>query len=123
MESLKYIAYQIACRSAKKLKKSLVVSRPTPKAARDFYFMATVLERFNHLGLAHNNKILMIVGVEVSNAFYWKYGVSGYRIRCSQKEGDEVFQVWDYPESFIKDMDHCIINFLNHYLEKNGKAA
>ena len=86
--------------------------------------MATVLERFNHLGLAHNNKILMIVGVEVSNKFVEQYGESGdYRKPKIQIEGEDRFEVWDYPEFWLKDMDRFIINFLNHYLEKNGKAA
>lgn len=84
--------------------------------------MATVLERFNHLGLAHNNKILMIVGVDISNKFVDQYGALGdYRRIVIQKEGDSQFDVWDYPDFWLKDMDRLIINFLEHYLDVSQK--
>ena len=82
--------------------------------------MATVLQRFTHLGLAHNNKILMIVGVEVANKFlpYTTIEREGWgRKSILQKEGDQEFTVWDYPNWWVKEMDAIIINFLNHYLD------
>ena len=84
--------------------------------------MATVLERFEHLGLAHNNKILMIVGVHISQKFIEQNGLSGYRQRHTQKEGEDEFEVWDYPEHWLKEMDRQIILFLEHYLDKQTKV-
>ncbi len=83
--------------------------------------MATVLERFNHLGLAHNNKILMIVGVHISNNFDFNTSW-GNRIQKVQKEGDHEFIVWDYPIGFTKHMDTLIITFLEHYLDEAKKV-
>lgn len=82
--------------------------------------MATVLERFNHLGLAHNNKILMIVGVEVGQRFI----ESGCDLpkKIQQNEGEFNYYVRDYPDWFIKKMDFEIINFLEHYLDQKSKV-
>lgn len=95
----------------------------TLKAAREFYFMATVLERFEHLGLAHNNKILMIVGVHISNKFNEQQGELEYcRLRKEQQEGEEKFNVWDYPDWWLKEMDREIIIYLEHYLESKANV-
>lgn len=87
--------------------------------------MATVLQRFERLGLAHNNKILMLAGIHVANAFIEK----GYTFqnpmlqKVPQKEDENVFYVWDYPEFWNKEMDHAIIHFLEHYLEEAKKEG
>lgn len=77
--------------------------------------MATVLDRFKHLGLAHNNKILMIVGCHISDKFKDMSRLP--RIQKIQKEDDQEYLVWDYPESWSKDMDRLILIFLEHYLD------
>lgn len=107
----------------KNLKKSLVASRPDTESSEGFLIMATVLQRFNHLGLAHNNKILMIVGDQVSKKFVQQYGKFGdYRKEVFQKEDDEEFSVWDYPDFWLKEMDKIIINYLEHYLDLKVKT-
>jgi hypothetical protein len=82
--------------------------------------MATIKERFEHLGLAHNNKILMIVGNHIAEKFRESIpfdNPSWYMTKKLQTENDQEFEVCDYPETFIKRMDFEIINFLEHYLE------
>lgn len=81
--------------------------------------MATILQRFEHLGLAHNNKILMIVGVHISKKYLDQFGnqIETRRKLIQQKEGEEIFDVWDYPESWLKEMDRQILLYLEHYLD------
>lgn len=69
--------------------------------------MATVLERFTHLGLAQNKSVLSWAGVHVSNHFC-EQNLYGRKLKL-QKEGDDTFEVWDYPESWTKEMDKIII--------------
>jgi len=87
--------------------------------------MATVKDRFEHLGLAYNNKILMIVGVHISDKFKDMSRLP--RTKKFQDEGGEEYFVWDYPDSWNKEMDRLILIFLEHYLDlktdvRNGSA-
>ena len=76
--------------------------------------MATVFERFNHLGLASSNPILMKVGVTVSNVFYNTHSNAESLIkRKYQQEHNAAFSVCDYPQEWTKDLDKIIISFLN----------
>jgi len=86
---------------------------------RIFTFMATVLERFNALGLAHSNNILMKCGVVVADAFDNEEGNIGLVPTKNQQEGDRIFSVRDYPFYWIERMDYVIILWCaNQY--KNG---
>jgi len=77
--------------------------------------MATVKDRFEHLGLAYNNKILMIVGIHISNKFKDMSRLP--RVKKIQGEGEFNYEVWDYPDSWNKEMDRLILIFLEHYLD------
>lgn len=77
--------------------------------------MATVLERFNHLGLASSNPVLMKAGSHVATIFHNTHTRSWELI----KEKDQVepdgnkYTVNDYPEDWSKEMDRVIMSFVN----------
>jgi hypothetical protein len=70
--------------------------------------MATVLERFNGLGLTHTKQIRSFAGERVSEAF--KHDHPGdIPDRIEQTEGEYTFIVNDYPRYFQERMDYVII--------------
>lgn len=73
--------------------------------------MATILERFNALGLPKNKSSLSWAGERVSEAY--KKSLSQGRQYKQQTEGNETFNVWDYPESLTSDIDLIIKNMVN----------
>jgi len=73
--------------------------------------MATVLDRFNHLGLAKNKSVLSWAGEHVANEFC-KRNLHG-RTTKWQEENGEMITVWDYPEDWIKEMDSIIIKMID----------
>jgi hypothetical protein len=82
--------------------------------------MATVLERFNKLGLASSNPVLIKAGQHVADLWNTHtcspdYNYLRHKI---QIEADKEYCVRDYPESFIPEMDRVILKFI----EGNGQA-
>lgn len=78
------------------------------KQLRDFLFMATVLERFNELGLTHTAKILTVAGEKVAQTF--REENPGERPeRKQQTLGEYTFSVNDYPRYWQERMDYVII--------------
>lgn len=85
--------------------------------------MATVLERFNKLGLAHSNVVLEQFGNHIKALFmrnysYWvtidpqrppRYGE--IKKKAQQEEGRWIF-VNDYPEEFTPRMDEEILDYI-----------
>lgn len=83
--------------------------------------MATVLERFNHLGLASNKSVLSWAGERVSQEFINKSLDGTLHLGRSIKEQEEsgvVIRVWDYPESWSKEMDRVILKMIDQH--QNG---
>lgn len=92
------------------------------KQLRDFLFMATVLERFNELGLTHTNKILSFVGERVSQAFIEEN--PGLRPeRKQQTDGDLTYSVNDYPPHWQERMDYVIILACTEEYKKSSDGA
>lgn len=79
--------------------------------------MATVYERFNHLGLASSNSILTKVGCIIAEKWHQKHGeMSGdYKPlgHVFQKEGDKEYFVNYYEDSFTPEIDRIIMEFAN----------
>lgn len=73
--------------------------------------MATVLERFNHLGLASSSKVLMSAGIKVAEVFDEEEGKERlYPFpKKLQSEGNEKYWVRDYPGYWTERMDYVII--------------
>lgn len=84
---------------------------------RLFYFMATVLERFNKLGLASSNSVLSAAGAWVSERFKKQYHPSQWltaRKLTDQIESDgKSYQVLDYPNDWVPELDKAIWAFIN----------
>lgn len=77
--------------------------------------MATVLERFNHLGLASSKPVLSKAGELVREK--WRIHANTYQkhddlMETSQFEDGQKILVNDYPEYFISYMDEVILNFV-----------
>lgn len=70
--------------------------------------MATVLERFNELGLTHTKQIRSFAGERVSQAFK-EQEPDEKPSRKPQTEGDSTFEVNDYPRYWQENMDYVII--------------
>jgi len=81
------------------------VESPVKKQSH-FYFMATILERFDSLGLPKNKSQLSWAGERVS-LIYCKSLSQGRKYK-SQEEQGETLKVWDYPEEFTSDIDLVI---------------
>lgn len=77
--------------------------------------MATVLERFNRLGLCYNKEILTNVGIQVSAHFnnqeIYKKAYARQSIKQIE-DGDEII-VWDYCDTFVPVMDNIILEYVN----------
>lgn len=74
--------------------------------------MATILERFQHLGLAHNNDILSKAGYHVARE-YDKQDETGRRQKKQVEDGQDFF-VWNYPDHWIKELDRLILEFVTN---------
>lgn len=70
--------------------------------------MATVLERFNELGLTHTNKILSFAGEKVAQAFK-EENPDERPERKQQTDGELTYSVNDYPRYWQERMDYVII--------------
>lgn len=82
--------------------------------------MATVLERFNHLGLASSNPVLMKVGLHVSTVLHNEnIGTQIQVKKVSQKEGDHTFFVNNYPDEWTERVDRIILSFVENGMQ-NG---
>lgn len=75
--------------------------------------MATILERFDALGLPKNKSQLSWAGERVSQA-YFKSGAQGRNYKRHVENGEEL-NVWDYPEEMTPDLDKIIL-----ILSENG---
>lgn len=88
--------------------------------------MATVLERFNHLGLASSKQVLSKAGELVAERWHQKHGeMSGDYIPLGhvfQKEGDQEFYVNSYEDFWVGEMDRIIMDWVNSSSEglRNG---
>jgi hypothetical protein len=80
--------------------------------------MATILERFEKLGLAISNEVLSKAGYYVSNRYRGKYGDSQIS-HINQIENGVEFNVCDYPAFYDDEMDMHIMNFVR---AQDGKA-
>lgn len=80
----------------------------TGEGERFFSFMATVLERFEELGLTHTAKILTVAGEKVAQTFR-EENPDERAERKPQTEGDHTFSVNDYPRYWQERMDYVII--------------
>lgn len=78
--------------------------------------MATILERFEHLGLPHSNVILSKVGYFITQK-YDEQNETGRRYK-QQVEDGQTFLVWNYPNHWIAELDKLILRFI----ETNGQA-
>lgn len=78
------------------------------KQLRDFLFMATVLERFNELGLTHTNKTLSFAGEKVAQTFR-EENPGELPERKQQTLGEYTYSVNDYPRYWQERMDYVII--------------
>lgn len=63
--------------------------------------MATILERFNALGLAHSNPILQLVGSHVSRQIQYQY-------KKFQVEDGQTYFVNNYSDADVSDIDLII---------------
>lgn len=86
--------------------------------------MATVLERFNHLGLAHCNPVLQLCGEHVAShlGHYNPYFDEGIKKRA-QVENGHTYWVNDYPERQTKRMDEEILNWVFNATRKGRKQT
>lgn len=77
--------------------------------------MATVYERFNKLGVAHSNFILMMCGQYVSQNI-WCNPTYTYDVprKVLQDEGDTYYLVNDYPDKYTTRIDELILEWINH---------
>lgn len=72
--------------------------------------MATVLERFNHLGLARSQKVLSQIGKHIARHYTnWELK------RKYQFENDEWICVNDYPDAFTRMIDMEILNLIKAF--------
>lgn len=82
--------------------------------------MATVLERFNDLGLKHDKALRSFVGESVSEVFRTENPLESVD-RKHQTEGNHTFEVNDYPRYWQERMDYVIIfACAEHYKKSNG---
>jgi len=81
--------------------------------------MATVLERFNELGLKHDKKVRSFAGERC---------IQTYREECpggspelkEQSEDGFTFKVWDYPRFWQERMDYVIILACAEFYKKSN---
>lgn len=80
--------------------------------------MPTVLDRFNKLGLASSNLILIKAGQIVAGKWHQQHGeMSGdYKPlgHVYQKEGDQEYFVNYYEDFWTPEMDRIIMSFVNN---------
>lgn len=74
--------------------------------------MPTILERFKTIGLPINKSELSWAGERVSESFC-KKNLHGRTLK-EQTESGETFKVWDYPESWIDEMDAIILKMVDN---------
>lgn len=85
--------------------------------------MATVLERFNKLGLASSNSVLSAAGAWVSATYKreqkifspnWICDENDKRSMIDQLESDgKTYKVYSYPEDWTQSLDKAIWAFIN----------
>lgn len=87
----------------------LLQVRCRPILQKHFYFMATVLQRFQELNLSHTRHLLICTGVAVREA--WEKEEGDFINKTHQQEGSSTFLVNDYPDYWIPRMDYVIISY------------
>ncbi len=77
--------------------------------------MATVLERFNKLGLASSNSVLSAAGAWVSLEYQKQVpGFNDMRGHVFQEEPDgKIYLVMSYPSDWTEELDKAIWSFIN----------
>lgn len=80
--------------------------------------MATIYERFQKLGLETNQSILSATGAWVSQAYKIQHLPFDQRQTITQKEGDNEYPVYLYPDHWTEEMDKIILKYVSNPTER-----